>query len=368
MSARPRILIVNPGASTSTIDVHNGYVAALTALGVDVHEYPLDRTIAYAVGWLEYQYRRRRKEQPDLVRPTWPDKVYLAGQGVLERALRLQVDAVVVSSGMFLFPDWLILLRRAGVRTVLIATESPYDTAAEVRMAGLVDVCFTNERTSVPVLRAANPNTHYLPHAYDPALHHPGRDLLDRQVERFDVAFVGTMFEERLRLLEGVNWEGIDLGLFGSFTLLPARHRLRKYVRAGEIPNERAAALYRRAKIGLNIYRTSVGFGRGVPHIDHAESLNPRALELAACGAFHLSTDRAEVREVFGDRVPTFADSASLEAAIRYYLSHEEERREKASALPAAVSGMTYAARARQLLATLAAAWSPRERSDTAAD
>lgn len=366
----PRLLVVNSGASTSTIDVHNGYVAALTALGVEVHEYPLDRTLSLAAGWLEFQWRRMRKGRPDLVRPTWPDKVYLGGQGVLERALRLDVDGVVVMSGMYLHPDWIWLLRKARIRTALVFSEAPYDDDFQLRIAPFADVCTTNERTSLAALRAANPRAYHLPHAYDPAVHDPGRGPLDDTEPAHDVVFVGTMFEERLALLEGVDWDDIDLGLYGTFSLLPARHRLRRYVRDGEISNARAAALYRRAKIGLNLYRTSVGFGRGVPKIARAESLNPRALELAACGAFHLSDERAEVAEVFGGLVPTFDSPETLEGLVRHYLCHEEERDAKARALPAAVSGMTYAARARQLLATLAAAWSraPRERIDTAAD
>ena len=115
-------------------------------------------------------------------------------------------------------------------------------------------------------------------------------------------------------------------------------------------------ALYRRARIGLNLYRTLEGFDRKADqHITRAESLNPRALELAACGAFTLSEWRPEVAEVFGDAVPTFRTPGELGELCRYYLdpAHEEERRALAARLPGLVAGQTYAARARALLEVL---------------
>ena len=44
----------------------------------------------------------------------------------------------------------------------------------------------------------------------------------------------------------------------------------------------------RRAAVGLNLFRTSMGF-EGERHIYGAESLGPRAYELAATGTFFAS-------------------------------------------------------------------------------
>src|SRR5207245_643231 len=91
---------------------------------------------------------------------------------------------------------------------------------------------------------------------------------------------------------------------------------LRQYVHEGIVPNELAAALYRQAKIGLNLYRSSRDFDSGT-RITTAESLNPRALELAADGCFQISTWRAEVWEVFNHSVPTYEDARHLDWLIR---------------------------------------------------
>lgn len=353
-----RLLLVGGGAFYSIADVEHGYRDALTRAGHEVVPYALDVRIERAHDWLKYNYRRAKKHQPDIEKPTPADVIYQASQGVLERALRLNVDGVVIISGIFLHPDFLILLRRAGVRTALLLTESPYDDAQQACLLPYVDVAFTNERSSVAPLRQHNPETHYLPHAYDPAKHRPGAQAGDDAQPGHDVVFVGSYFRERLDLLAGVDWTGIDLGLYGAVESIPSRHRLRQFVRGGIVPNDQAAALYRRAAIGLNLYRQSIGWGRNAPRIDHAESLNPRAVELAACGVFHLSDRRAEVTEIFSTDVPIFTDCASLEARIRYYLAHPELRRIKAALLPSAIAHRTYDAGAATVVTTLQAVWS----------
>jgi spore maturation protein CgeB len=137
------------------------------------------------------------------------------------------------------------------------------------------------------------------------------------------------------------------------WTLLPGRHRLRKYLRGGVTDNDKAATLYRQAKVGLNLHRTSREFARGASHIQHAESMNPRAYELAACGVFQISDCRSEVREIFDWTVPTFDTPEQLEGLIRLSLERSAERQQKALQARQRVLPHTFAARAAQVLADL---------------
>ena len=109
--------------------------------------------------------------------------------------------------------------------------------------------------------------------------------------------------------------------------------------------NARAGALYRKARIGLNLYR---GTG-GAP----AESLNPRAYELAADGVFTVAQPRAEQTERFDGSVATFTTAGELEEAIRTHLADAWRRRRTAEGLPALVAEDTYHHRAAQLVAHL---------------
>lgn len=344
-----KILVVHPGADWSTADVHDGLVGALKRQGHEIIHYALNGRIAFSYGFLQYCWRKNGRRQE---RPTRADGVYMAGSQVIERALRFKVDWVLIISAMYLAPDWLVLLRRAGLKTAVVFTESPYDDAQLVRLAPYIDVCFTNERTSVPVLRQANQRTYYLPHAYDPAKHHP-KAVDGEDAPAHDVVFVGTGFEERVQLLNAVNWDGIDLGLYGNWQMLGSRARLRRYVRGSCTDNDKTAELYRRARIGLNLHRTTMEWGRNSHHITTAESLNPRAYELAACGVFTISDYRPEVAEVFGSLVPTFMNPTELEFLIRGYLDNNTYRREIARALPEAVRHCTFDERAAQIVAEL---------------
>jgi spore maturation protein CgeB len=339
-----RILAVHPGASWATADVHTGLVAGLRATGHDVIEYALDGRLRAARVWLEWLWRRQVRGDGPLkdVRPTDADVQYQASQEAVTRALRHDVDWVLVVCAAYFHPDCAELLRRAGVPAAALFTESPYDDAEPARMAPRYAVCFTNERTSVPRLREANRHTHYLPAAYDPASHGPG---MNGEAPSHDVVFVGTGFDSRLALLSAVDWTGIDLGLYGAWGDTPRNHPLAPYLHQGLVGNARAGALYRRAKIGLNLYRATGG--------PPAESLNPRAYELAADGVFTLSHPRAELEEKFGDRVFTFQSASDLGSLVRHLLRVPRDLEHIGRSLPALVAEDTYPHRAQRLVAHL---------------
>lgn len=348
-----KVLLVSPGASWSTADVEAGLRYGLERHGVQIVDYHLDQRIDRSKRWLYVSWRKAKKSNPAIERPTTADIFYQAGIGALERALRHQVDVVFVVSGMFLHPDVIVLMKRAGLRVVVLFTESPYDMPKELKMAALVDGCWTNERSSVEAFQRVNPRSGYLPHAWHPARHRPGPQPGDEQMPIHDVVFVGSAFHERVAWLSAIDWTGIDLGLYGSWEGLGSRHGLRRYVKGGPLDNVRAAALYRRARIGLNLYRTSQGWGKAAPAIGHAESLNPRAYELAACGAFHLSTARAELRERFGALVPTFETPAEAASLIGHWLEDADGRARIAAQLPARVAESSWVERATQVIGDL---------------
>ena len=96
-----------------------------------------------------------------------------------------------------------------------------------------------------------------------------------------------------------------------------------------------------------------MGFAKDAPRVTDADSLNPRALELAACGVFTVSDFRREVREVFGDLVPTFADPKDLGPLIRKWLADDAGRRTVAAQLPGCVADRTFDQMAAQVAGDL---------------
>ncbi|HET6498160.1 MAG TPA: glycosyltransferase [Coriobacteriia bacterium] len=346
-----KILAVHPGATVSIQDVWSGLDAALRRAGHDVIAYALDGRLAVAGEYLHAAWKRSGK--PKSEHPSDADVIYWASQGIVERALRMQVDWVLITSGMYCHPDALVLLRRAGIRVAVLLTESPYDQAHEGKLIVHADACWTNERASLTYLRMYNPAVEYLPHAYAPERHTPTADD-SPDVPAHDVVFVGTGFAERVEMLNAVDWSGIDVGIYGLWDLVPKSSPLQASIHPGAIDNRMTAALYRKARIGLNLYRSSMGYGLKAPRVRHAESLNPRALELAACGVFTLSDFRAEVYEVFGPLVPTFRDAKDLGDLVRRWLADDGKRRAVAAQLPAAVAGRTFDDMAAAITARLA--------------
>lgn len=352
-----KVMLISPGASFSTIDVYNGYRDALTRAGVEVVEYLLDERLEVANRYLKALFSHATRHLPRNERrtPTSAEVMWQACSDMIPRALWHKVDFILHFSAMYLHPDFLVMLRRAGIPNVALFTESPYADLHHLRLLPYIDAAFTNERSSVAVLRRANSDVYYLPCAHDPATHRPGP--APDGVPAHDVVLVGTGFQERVDLLAGVDWSGIDLGLYGTWSLLGSRHPLRRYVRGGVMGNPDAVDLYRAAKIGLNLYRTSTGYGSDTPQIGAAESLNPRAVELAACGVFTLSDYRAEVPDVFGHDVPTFAGSADLETQVRYWLGVGDVRARIAARLPGKVAHLTFDAQVQTLATTLRNIW-----------
>lgn len=341
-----KLLVVHPGASWATHDVHVGVVEGLRANGVPVSEFRLDTRINRTHDFLHYLWRRQRRTAPETAwpKPSPMDVLYQASTGLVERALEKECTDVLVISAMFVMPDRLELARRAGLRVWLLCTETPYAMAEELRLAGLVDGVWTHERAALEAFMGVNDRVGYLPHAWREGVHNAPGDASDGP--SCDVLFCGSLFPERIQWFEAIDWRGIDLALYGTPEMLPARSPLRACVRGGLTPNAELVRLARRAKVAINFFRAPED---GRP----AESINPRLYEMAAAGVCSVSDPRAEVVEKFGDAVPTFTSPAEAGALIRALLADPDRRAACAARAAAAVAGDSWTARARQMVSDL---------------
>jgi spore maturation protein CgeB len=302
-----KVLVVHPGVQWSVGDVEAGLSYGLSRCGVEVVRQALDSTPLLAA-----------------VQAASP-------------------DVVIVVSGILVHPAEIAQIRAAGFPVYVLFTESPYDQEKELRLATLVDGCWTHERASVAAFRAVNPQTAYLPHAWHPEVH--GVGAKDADVPAHDVVFVGSGFPERITFFNTIDWTGIDLGLYGIWDGLGLKESLEPCIKSGPIDNRQAAALYRKATIGLNLYRRTD---------KPAESLNPRAYELAACGCFALSHRRAEYADIDGLVVPQFGTSAEAAPLITSYLRSRSARPRFAAGNVHAVAGASWDQRATHVVSDLA--------------
>ena len=343
-----KLMVVHPFAAFAVADVADGLIAGLRANGHEVAEYHLGRRLWMVGAGL-------RTLTPAGQDPDGGMMALHASEALVYRAVVEGVRWVLVVCGSYVHPNILYALRALGIRVAVVFTESPYqsDETGEYRLLPVTDLAFTNERTCVAGFQADldaagdGGRALYLPHAFNPAVHRPDGEPC-RDEDRCDVLIFGTGFAERQRLLEGINWTGIDLKIGGLWTGISAYgevHRLHRSLRWGCLPNADVVRLYRGAKIVLNPHRSAEG----------AESANPRAYEVAATGAFQISDDRAEIAEVFGSSVPTYPAGVPwrLEALIRRYLADDAERGRSASEALERVRAHTFADRAVRVVAAI---------------
>lgn len=338
-----RILAVEPGPAFSVADVHRGWVAALTQIGCQVVNFNFGDRLDFFAG-------AHMKKGDEYVK-AFDDAgaVHVAAKGIEDAVFEVWPDLVFITSGFFVPPAIYELLRVRGFKTVLNQLEEPYEATREMARAAMVDACCINDPTHLESFRAVNPNTWYMPAAYDPQIHRPGPPV---DQLRCDFGFVGTGFDSRIRFFEQVDWSGIDVALAGQWADTDPDSPLRKFMvhdLTECFPNERTVDLYRSASMSANLYRKEADS----PDMQQGWAMSPREVELAATGCFFMREPRGEGDEVL-DVLPTFTEPEGFGEQLRWWLGHNSARRNAARAAQAAVADRSFVNNAKTLLRLLA--------------
>lgn len=315
-------LLVHPPARYSVADVSIGYREALLARGHEIVDYWMHKHMAYHFQAL-----------PVDVRDSMDVLSRKASETILNEALYQQVDRVLLISGLNLHPIALWGLHRVGIPATVVFTESPYDDPQQREWSDAHPMAQYASNDEASAVRHGWVPT---PPAYRPAVHRP----VDPDGEPCDVLLVGTGWPERQNFLEAVNWEGIQLRLAGVWPHLDDRSRLHRFLDPHCYANELMPARYAHAKIVLNFHRRH----------PLAVSPNPRAYEVAACGAFQVSDPRPGVIKLFGDSIPIYHSPEELEQIVRYYLDRPDEREDRSAEARRRVADETFDARVETLL------------------
>ena len=330
-----RAILVHPGPAFSVADVANGYSKALRGMGVAVQDFDLGDVMTF------YEAGLRAVGEADDGKAA----ARMAAASLRQACFDWWPDVVIVVSAFFLPPEFYKITRARGMKVVALLTESPYEDDNQARIAAYADLATVNDPTNLEQFRAVQPNTHYLPHAYDPDLHHPGTP---EPGYVSDVCFVGTAYPERIAFFEQVDWSGLDVALGGNWSQLSDGSPLLPFLTHpldACCPNDEAARLYRSTKVACNLYRTSAQRDA----LSEGWSMGPREVELAACGAFFLTQQRGENRIVL-PMVPTFESPADLSEQVRWWLTRPDQRADIAMKAREAVADRTFAANTARLL------------------
>jgi hypothetical protein len=145
--------------------------------------------------------------------------------------------------------------------------------------------------------------------------------------------------------------EGLDVCLRGPWFDLPEDSPLRDWTDLdpeGCVDNTETADIYRQSRTGLNLYRREAEDA----HLGEGWACGPREIEMAACGLWFARDPRPESDELF-PMLPAFTCPEEAGDLIRWALAHPEDSKEAAAKARAAVTGRTFEAHARKLLAIL---------------
>ena len=204
-------------------------------------------------------------------------------------------------------------------------------------------------RSNIGAYRQVGP-AEYMPQGYRPRIHYPPPPGAEPE---YDFAFVGTGFPSRARFFSEMDLAGLNVRLSGLWMDLPEDSPMRDWTsitdNAGDcVDNHEVAAIYRRARTGINVYRREAEDG----HEGEGWAAGPREIEMAACGLWFARDPRPESDELF-PMLPSFTSPEEAGDLVRWALARPDERAGAAAKARAAVQGRTFTEHAKQLLRLL---------------
>jgi len=266
---------------------------------------------------------------------TRKSKLLRYNHDLIKNVLQFKPTSLVIAKGVEIFPETLKIISEElpDILIININHDDYFSRAPGNRFTDLeasiphYHYFFPTKKINVAELRERGAQeVHYLPFGYDSSLYipiQPTREEYDRY--RSDLVFIGNYETERARQMEVI--ADLSLSIWGrgwNKWQIPAV--LRRCYRKPDClsnPEMDFPKVVNSSSISLNFFRK-----------ENRDTLNPRAFELPACGAFVLSQRSEELMEYFdeGREIVTFASREELQAKARYYLSHDREREKIAAA------------------------------------
>lgn len=161
-------------------------------------------------------------------------------------------------------------------------------------------------------------NKHGIGAVYVPQFTNPDKFYPNPQSElKTDILFVGSNWHQRTSLLYALEG-GFNIAVYGykwEGVVPPEMYK------AQYIANDELNQYYSSAKIVLNDHR---------PDMKEFGFINNRIYDATAAGTLVISDYMPEIEAIYGDTVPMYRTKEELWKLLNFYLTHEDERLEKA--------------------------------------
>jgi len=229
-------------------------------------------------------------------------------------------------------------IREFGIVTVNWFCNASYQLHLVSEIAPHYDWCLVPERFRLDDYRALGARPIYCQEAANPHIYKP----CDVPVE-FDVAFAGQCYGDRPDTILWLREQGLDVRVWGALWehhIAPrSRNPLRRWLGkprglpahavGGVLGDSALVELFSRVRINLGF--AVVGETPITPRITQVRL---RDFEVPMSGGFHLAGHSAELADFFtpGVEIETWRTREELRDKCRYYLAHDDERRQIAAA------------------------------------
>lgn len=264
-------------------------------------------------------------------------------------------DLIIVTQGFLILRETVQYISRMGIPVVLWVIDAPSDFSNILDAAPYYDYIFCGGTEAVDIFHSLNyKNVEWLPFAFDPDFHYPDKTQSGNSNPfSKDLAFVGSMYPNRLALFESLNTEGVDFGIWGSgWDRISSDSPVKRYIQKTHTSPEEWIRVYSNSKITLISHYPST---KEMP----VYQASPKVYEAMACEGFVICDNQRDLKTLFknGEHLVIFNDTNDLNEKIKYYLANDEERAGiAAEGYNEVLSKHSYTHRIKQMLTTLESA------------
>ncbi|RNI33114.1 hypothetical protein EFA69_01455 [Rufibacter immobilis] len=233
-------------------------------------------------------------------------------------------------------------IKQKGILTACWWLNDPFDLAYKHIPAHLYDYFFSNSRGTQAVYKHYQvKNAYYLPVGIDPSVHQPQPGVK----KEYDIVFAGDWHPIREKVIT-------ELSQHFSITMAgPWKRKIAKdsplrssFVNQRFFTPAAMAELFNKAHIVFNLH---TWYGRW-PY-----GVNPRLFEASGCGAFQISDNKEEIKDLYlpGKEIILYDRVEEIPELFTYYLKHPAEGEAiAAQALKRTLQSHTYVHRMQEML------------------
>lgn len=251
---------------------------------------------------------------------------------IIEKINSTYYDIVWIDKGVTIFPETLQYIKKKSPKTLLISY-SPDNMALRhnqsqqyLECIPLYDYIITNKSYILEDMRKLGAkDIRFVNNSYESTFHYP-RTLTSEDYKEIggDIGFVGAWEKERCESILYLAQHGLKVCVWGGGKWL-------KY--KGMYPNltiEDKGLYSENYSKSFQVFKISLCFLRKM----NFDLQTTRTVEIPACGGFMMAERTSEHQAMFeeGKEAAFFSTNEELLEKCKYYLSHEEERKQIATA------------------------------------